>query len=227
LREYNVYLDILHAINDGRTKISEIASISGVDVTNISKYLKVLVGMKILEKTRPVTANFKEKSFRYMLKDNYFRFWLRYVYPYKNNIETDPKPHIHSIISGYASYLGRIFEDFCKRIIIEKKLLGYTNISSWWFKDKELDIVGIDDDRKMMLIGECKWQEGVVPQSLLSSIASISELVLWNNTSRTIEYALFAKSFKKKIKSYNGYNVYCYDLKDLEKILKTAKNVSE
>jgi hypothetical protein len=42
LREYNTYFNITKAILDGATKMNEIAGKARVDITNISKYLKVL-----------------------------------------------------------------------------------------------------------------------------------------------------------------------------------------
>jgi len=41
--------------------------------------------------------------------------------------------------------------------------------------------------------------------------------VKWHNEERKESFAVFAKSFSKKIKDFEGKKVYCFDLKDLEK----------
>ena len=51
-------------------------------------------------------------------------------------------------------------------------------------------------------------------------LAEKSEYVKWHNEERKESFAVFAKSFSKKIKDFEGKKVYCFDLKDLEKSLK-------
>jgi len=60
VRDYNTYIEILRAVNEGKTKLNEIANAARVDITNILKYIKVLLGMRILRKVKPVTSSFKE-----------------------------------------------------------------------------------------------------------------------------------------------------------------------
>jgi len=47
-----------------------------------------------------------------------------------------------------------------------------------------------------------------------------SKRVEWKSNNRIESYAIFSKSFLKKIKEYNGKKVSCFDLKDIDKILK-------
>jgi len=48
-----------------------------------------------------------------------------------------------------------------------------------------------------------------------------AEYVPWHNHTRTESYAVFAKSFTKKIKEYEGKKVCCFDLKDIKELLKS------
>ncbi|MBI2151607.1 ATP-binding protein, partial [Candidatus Woesearchaeota archaeon] len=79
LREVNVYFNILRAITEGATTISEIAAKSRVEVSNIHKYLAILQGLALIKKIKPLNAPVKEKRYLYQIEDNYFRFWLRYI----------------------------------------------------------------------------------------------------------------------------------------------------
>ena len=220
LREYSTYLDILKAINQGATKLSEIASKSRVDITNISKYLNVLIGIKIIEKEKPITSTLKEKNYLYKLRDNYFKFWLRYVYPYKDEIEERVNAHIDFIEKDYSNYMGFVFEKFCRNFLRESSIIEFSNVGKWWFKDKEIDIIALNEKNNKILIGECKWKNNVNPEAIVKDIESKSDNIIWKNEKREEEYIIFAKSFNKKISHYGGKKVHCFDLQDINKILR-------
>ncbi len=215
LREVNVYFNIIRTIIEGATRISEIAVKSRVDITNINKYLAVLVELKLIRRIKPITAPPKEKKYLYLLEDNYFRFWLSYVYPYGSEIEEDVNIPLKILEKDYCSYLGFIFEDFCQKVIrnLETGInKAGMEIGKWWHKDKEIDIVALNKKTKEILFGECKWQRGVNAQTILNGLKEKAGYVDWHLNGRKEYYCIFAKSFEKKTKE-----AYCFDLKDLEK----------
>ena len=55
---------------------------------------------------------------------------------------------------------------------------------------------------------------------MLNELKEKSIFVDWNNEKRKEYFAVFAKSFKKKIKEFEGNRVYCFDLKDIEKLVR-------
>ena len=214
LREYNTYLNILKAIFDGATKMNEISGRSKVDITNMPKYLGTLVRMRLLKKTKPATASPKEKNYLYELEDNYFKFWLTYIYPYKAEIEESPDSHMGFIMKDYGRYMGSIFEKFCRRLL-PKAVPGFPASGRWWHKDKEMDIVALNDSGKEILFAECKWQEGVDAEAILEELKEKANLVEWHSMDRKENFAIFVKSFKKRTDG-----ALLFDLKDLEKALK-------
>ena len=126
----------------------------------------------------------------------------------------------------FNSHVGRVFEDVCKQYLEQKKLAPFTRIGAWWgnardeeTKEKrteEIDVVSIDENTKTILFAECKWQENVNAASLLDSLKKKTSNVVWCNEERKERYALFAKSFKRKIVEEG---VYCIDARDLDKTL--------
>ena len=214
LREYNTYFNIIKTIIDGATKLSEIANKSKVDITNISKYLNVLTGLKIIKKIKPATASLKEKNYLYELEDNYFRFWLTYVYPYKEEIEENTDQHLKNIMKDHPRYMGKIFEQFITKTLPQIVNMKFSKIGRWWYKDREIDIVALNEQTKKILFAECKWQENVNANRILQELKEKTGFVDWNRNKRKEYYAIFAKSFKKKVKG-----CYCFDLKDISKHL--------
>lgn len=209
LREYNTYFNIIKSILDGATKMNEIAGKAKVDITNISKYLKVLTGLKVIKKIKPVTASPKEKNYGYDLEDNYFRFWLTYIYPFKEEIEEYPEEHLEYVKKSYPRYMGKVFES-----LIEKSARGlisknFSKIGKWWYGSIEIDLLALNE--KEALFGECKWQSNVNAEKVLEELKTKSEHVKIEG--RNERYAIFAKSFKEKSKE-----CMCFDLGDIGRI---------
>lgn len=221
LREENTYFNILRAIVEGSTRPTEIANKSKVDITNINKYLDTLINLKLVKRERPVTFPIKEKGYSYFLYDNYFRFWLSYLYPYEGEFEEDPDSLLNFLKRDYDNYLGYIFEDFCIKLLRKISYFkDYKEKGRWWHKDKEIDIIALNYETAEILFCECKWKEKVDAGKILKELIKKTESVKWNDEKRKESFAVFAKSFKKKIKEFEGKKVYCFDLKDIGKILK-------
>jgi len=70
------------------------------------------------------------------------------------------------------------------------------------------------------LFCECKWKEQINAEQITKELNKKAEYVDWNNNKRKEYFAVFAKSFSKKIKEFEGKRVYCFDLKDIETALK-------
>jgi len=65
------------------------------------------------------------------------------------------------------------------------------------------------------LFAECKWQEKVNTKKILNDLKEKAKHVQWHNEERKEYYAIFAKSFKEKVKEPN---LMLFDLRDLERV---------
>ena len=210
------YKLILEAIANGKTKLGEIKDFIKVKRTDITPYLKNLGEINFIKRTVPVTENTKSRKGRYYLKDNFLKFWFNYIYPNQSAIEEGIfEPSI--IKKDYSAYLGFVFEDISKQYLIKTRQFKFTKIGKWWHKDKEIDIVALNEKNKEILFCECEWKRGVNAEKVLAELKEKSQHVQWHNEKRKEHYAVFAKSFSKKVKEEN---VHCFDLKDLEKAFK-------
>ena len=70
------------------------------------------------------------------------------------------------------------------------------------------------------MFAECKWQDNADAEKVMDDLIEKDGYLEWNKEDRKEEYAVYAKTFKKKITKYKGKRVYCYDLKDVERMLK-------
>ncbi len=84
----------------------------------------------------------------------------------------------------------------------------------------EIDICGVNEKTKEILFGECKWKEKVNALSILNGLKEKTKNVDWNSNDRKEIYTIFAKSFSRRATEFEGKRVFCFDLKDIEKLLK-------
>lgn len=209
------YKLILEAVARGNTKLNEIKNFIKVRRTDITPYLRNLAEVGFIKRTVPVTENIKSRAGRYYITDNFLKFWFRYIYPNLSAIEEgifDPD----AIKKDYSHYLGSIFEDAVRHCLLKviKNLFKFTKIGRWWHRDKEIDLVALNSQTKEILFAECKWQDRVSANKILQELKEKAEHVKWYNDKRKEHYAIFAKSFKQKIKEPN---LLLFDLQDLEK----------
>jgi AAA+ ATPase superfamily predicted ATPase len=230
LREPDVYKSILTALAAGQTKVVEIANTSGIKVHDIDKYLKVLMRLGIIKKENPITK-VKSKKTTYSIDDNFFSFSFLFTEPHKSNLEigeievTEEKLH-----QNFNTFVGRRFEKLIREEILQKlDIFTSQKIGRWWghYRDEitntrreiEIDIVALNENTKEILFGECKWQINVDGNQVLKELKEKINYFEWpyKHKSRKEYYLIIAKSFKKKIMEKN---VYYFDLKDLEKVLR-------
>jgi len=78
LREPAIYNAIIKAIAEGASQMNDIKMKVGEENSVVSKYLKTLISLGIAKKETPITEKPGKKTV-YLLADNFFRFWYRFV----------------------------------------------------------------------------------------------------------------------------------------------------
>ena len=85
----------------------------------------------------------------------------------------------------------------------------YGEFTRWWHKGMEIDIMGVRENA--LLVGECKWKDGVDGARVLKELKDKVRGIDWKGK---IEYAIFARSFSSK-----PSEAYPYNLIDIKKKL--------
>ncbi len=203
------YVSILLAITQGQVKFGEIADASTIESHRLPKYLTVLERAGIIERDVPVTERkVRVKTTRYRIRDNFYRFWFTFLFRNKARIEQGlQKAVMDDIRKVFAAYVGKAFEDVCREFMVDTQLFPLTAIGRWWHKDREIDIVAVNETE--MLLGECKWQERVDGRKLLAALKEKGEALPGRKT-----YVLFARSFARK---FTEPGVLLFDLEDMKK----------
>lgn len=227
---YKTYYTIMEGIAEGKTKLSEIASLFGNDSATTNRYLDLVrKEYNLVVKTTPILEDIRtSRQGIYIIKYNFLLFWFAYVKRYEAYFEQNRVTEmLQTIKNNINSFMGRQFEQFCLESIKYSNPFPFscTRLGRQWGKiisapkgknQYEIDICGVDDVSQQILFGECKWQENVDADKLLAELKEKASYIEWNKPDRTEYYVLFAKSFRKKIKAEK---VYLFDLKDIQKMV--------
>lgn len=186
LREPAVYNSIITAIAEGASRLNEIATKTGMETGPCTKYLKVLIELGIVRKETPITEKIGKKSI-YMLEDNFFRFWYRFVPRNIAAINSGriQKNYSETVKKYFPDYMGLIFKKMCRDYLLyyaENLPIALGDVGQWWGTDSakkkqiQIDIVGMPADGEEYVIGSCKYRNeaiGVEELELMKEYANV------------------------------------------------------
>lgn len=209
--EIGSYFSLIKAIAMGNRKLSEIAATIEVKQTSLTKYLKTLIDLDLIEREVPITEPNPEKSKSglYKIKDNFIAFWFKFVYPYRAYLEKGETQFVLSqikkgFIQNYASY---IYEDVCREKMWELAAndfwdFHFDKVGRYWgSKADETDIVTIDSIGKNLVLGECKYSTSEKGLSVLHGLQERTKSLQSLTGAEHVEYIIFnAAGFSQGLK---------------------------
>lgn len=186
LREPAIYNSVISAIAGGASHLNEISTKIGLESGICTKYLKVLLELGILKKETPIMEKLGKKTI-YIIDDNFFRFWYRFV-PRNMSIISAGRMNLvyeQAVKKHYPDYMGLVFEKICQEYLSRYAknlpiLLG--SVGQWWGTDSktkkeiQIDIVGTPVEGNEYIIGSCKYRNekiGIDELELIQNYASV------------------------------------------------------
>lgn len=202
VNEIGSYFSLLKSIAFGNHKLSKISAEMGIKATSITKYLSVLMDLDLIEREVPITENNPEKSKSglYKIKDNYFAFWFKFVYPYRSFLEKgETKFVLNKIKNGFVqNFVSYIYEDITREKMWEYNFnnlwsFNFDKLGRYWGpKTGEIDIVAIDSVDKNLIVGECKYTKSQKGIEVLHSLQTKGEVIKSITGAKNIEYIIFS-----------------------------------
>jgi hypothetical protein len=170
-KDYGIYFSILSAIARGKTSRSEIENVVGKE---IGGYLtKLEKEYEIISKKQPLFEKSSAKNVRYIIEDNFFTFWFRFIYKYSYMLEIENYGSVKMIIDrDYETFSGLMLERYFKRVMIERQT--YTRIGGWWDRkgENEIDIVAENELEDTATFFEVKRKAENIDLKLLEAKAA-------------------------------------------------------
>lgn len=165
-KDYDTYFSILSAIAAGKTRRSEIESIIGKPIGGYLTRLEDDYG--IVTKQLPVGAKALSKNTVYVIRDNFFTFWFRFIFKYAHIIEIGGYEQLRLLIKrDYESFSGLTLERYFREKAKESKL--YTMIGRWWDRkgENEIDMIAANELINKVEFYEIKRKRRNINYSLL------------------------------------------------------------
>lgn len=199
--EVGSYFSVIKTIAAGNQKLSKIATTLELKQTGLTKYLKTLIDLDILEREVPITEDNPESCKRglYKIRDNFMLFWFKFIFPNLNYIESGHaelamKKIRANLVDAHIAY---VYEDVCMEKMWELNVGGtwdfyFDKAGRWWDNNTEIDIVALEKEGNHIIFGECKYRTGKVGMDVLRELEAKSEQVAWKKGIRKSYFILFS-----------------------------------
>ena len=201
--EIGSYFSIIKAIADGNRKLGNMATVLELKPTGLTKYLKTLIDLDILERQVPITEDKPEKSKKglYHIKDHFIEFWFKFVYPNQSFIETDNVDLVMSRIKNnlVSSHIAYVYESICREkmwhLNTEENLpFCFDKVGRWWDNHSEIDIVAYNSSGEDILLGECKYTNEPMDVDIFYALQEKKKAVAWQKDRRREHFIFFSIS---------------------------------
>ena len=175
VREPALYNSIMQAVSKGHNRITTISEYIHRENTGCAPYLSVLQAVRLLKKVSPCGMSEDGKKSIYMISDNFYRFWYRFVFSRESyNMLLGPEDASTEIMTQINDYMGPVFEEisceYMARAAKARKLpFVPAHIGKWWGNNPairqqdDVDVLAIDITGKRGLFCECKFQNKPMP----------------------------------------------------------------
>lgn len=150
-KQYGTFFGILGQIARGDVTQSQIEATTGMK--SLGGQLRILEdNYGIIRKKRPIGAKEGSQTVRFEIKDNFFRFWFRYIYRYAPLIEIQNMQALEKIMTDdYTTFSGIALERWFRQKMMES--CEYRQIGGWW-KSGGKNAKGNVDDFEIDIVAE-------------------------------------------------------------------------
>ncbi|MDO8459825.1 MAG: ATP-binding protein [Nanoarchaeota archaeon] len=229
VRIHAKYNAILGATSSGKETMKEIQDVTHIPSQTMPAYLNRLDELlDLVGRKDPVLG--KERLGRYQTKDNFFKFWYKFILPNQTSLNLGNTKLVSDIIKeNLNGYVGRVFEDVAKELLIlynTKEIKGlklnFENIGSWWDRNgNELDILAYNLKEKSFLLGEVKWTNKQLDADVVNELYRKSKLI---NYGGNYKFLFISKNgfTQNAIRRMEELKAVYLDLKDVEELFDKA-----
>ncbi len=193
-REPLRYMAILEAMASGATTLGEIASKSGMRVTDLPRYLSTLEReLDVVRREYPLLERPKRGKTRYRIGDEFFRFWFRFVHPNWDILEMGEEERVMKmILKGLDLHASLTFEEVAKEHFLRTH--DVEKVGRWWKGEVEIDLVGVKSDPPTSVFAEVKWTSRPVGREVLNSLISKASLFCWKKDGERGKIVIYSRS---------------------------------
>ncbi len=211
LREPQNYIAILLAIAAGHHQVTDIISAAGLPgAKQADPYLARLRELGFIRREIPVTVPEAKRTTsrlsRYVLADNYLRFYFRFIWPHQGLLEQGLDDRLWELINEQLrAFVGETaFEELCREWMLVQARAGRLlfapdRVGAHWGGGVQVDVVAVGWRERAILLGECKWEAEPVGRDVIRELIGektpkVLQNLAGNGLDWTVHYAFFARA---------------------------------
>ena len=172
------YVGIMRAIAGGAVTNNRISTRTGLSKGHISKYLSVLRDTGFVERMVPVTEDpASSRRGHYYITDPYMRFHYRFLSAYQTKIalgeQAQMLTQIEEALDPFVE--SNTWTELCRQWVLRASShseipVQLEDVGGAWLRTDFIDVVGINQREKQIVLGSCHWRKGL---GTLSDIENI------------------------------------------------------
>ena len=197
---YN-YVGILRAIAGGAQSSGAISDRAGLSRGHTSKYLSILRDTDFVERKVPIMAvQATSRLGRYYVTDPYLRFFYRFLSAYQSKIALGEQQQVlNSIDKSLPRFIeSNTWREICQEWLLRASArdaipLDIEHVGSEWNKrTTTFGVVGIDNDRRNLVLGSCIWDKKHAKIEEIEKLAKKTSTVVPKDGTWSVYYIGFA-----------------------------------
>lgn len=203
ITEPHNYVAVLRAIADGLQTSGEISQRVGLASNELSFYLSKLREAGFVIREVPIRqVNYKNsRSGRYFVTDPYLRFYYRFLAAYQSRLALGQQQQVaEAIESALPEFIeNNTWRELCRYWLMEASHndtlpLPVEHVGSEWRSDFMLDVVGIDNESKSLIMGDCYWRDDPIDARAVGKLVRKTSTILPDHEGWSVYYLIFSSN---------------------------------
>jgi AAA+ ATPase superfamily predicted ATPase len=196
------YVGILRAIAFGAHAQNEICEFTGLSRGFVSKYLAVLRDTGFVERQVPITETSPDsRRGRYYITDPYLRFYYRFLAAYQAKLALGEQQQMLTTIERNLPEFIQTYtwQELCREWVLRASARGeipldIEEVGGAWTRTQNIDVVGINNRQKHLVVGSCQWDSSPADLDLIRDLVAKTAVMVPKDEPWALYYLGFASN---------------------------------
>lgn len=180
------YVGVMRTIAKGTHTFSAIGRQTGLSMGHTSQYLSLLRDTSFVARRTPVTDNSPtSRRGRYFVTDPYLRFYYRFLAAYHSKLALGQHQQTLNLIqANLPDYIRQYtWPELCREWLLRASDEGQLptsieDVGAEWRRSFTVDIAGINEEEKFLVLGACQWEEGPAGPEMFEELAERTRAII-------------------------------------------------